>query len=120
MYSIQTIHKIYVTAMVLVPQVVMVLLARHKLYAALSAFLIVIFSTIIAFGQLSNMLTSDADVAIAVALPSAWVLPLILLSVAPAAAVARRLIFLALGLLLLIALNELSKLGVDLTAPKQG
>jgi hypothetical protein len=48
----------------------------------------------------------------------AWVLPLILLSVAPAKAVSRRLIFLALGLLLLIALNELSKFGVDVTAPK--
>jgi hypothetical protein len=48
----------------------------------------------------------------------AWILPLILLSVAPAKAVSRRLIFLALGLLLLIALNELSKLGLDVTAPK--
>jgi hypothetical protein len=46
------------------------------------------------------------------------VLLLILLSVAPAKAISRRLIFLALGLLLLIALNELSKLGLDLTAPK--
>ena len=46
------------------------------------------------------------------------VLLLILLSVAPAKAISRRLIFLALGLLLLIALNELSKLGIDLTAPK--
>ena len=38
--------------------------------------------------------------------------------VAPAKAVSRRLIFLALGLLLLIGLNELSKLGLDVTAPK--
>jgi len=45
------------------------------------------------------------------------ILPLILLSVAPAKAVSRRLIFLAIGLILLIALNELSKLGVDVTAP---
>jgi hypothetical protein len=44
--------------------------------------------------------------------------PLILLSVAPAKAVSRRLIWLALGLLLLLALNELSKLGLDLTAPQ--
>jgi len=41
------------------------------------------------------------------------VLPLILLSVAPAKAVTRRLIFLGLGLLLLIGLNELSKLVHD-------
>jgi hypothetical protein len=47
-----------------------------------------------------------------------WVLPLILLSVAPAKAVSRRLIFLAIGLILLIALNEVSKLGLDVTAPK--
>jgi hypothetical protein len=40
--------------------------------------------------------------------------PLVLLSVAPAKAVSRRLIFLALGLILLIALNELSKLGPKL------
>ena len=46
------------------------------------------------------------------------VLPLIVLSVAPAKAVSRRLIFLAIGLILLIALNELSKLGLDVTAPK--
>src|SRR5262249_30478564 len=44
--------------------------------------------------------------------------PVILLSAAPAKAISRRLIFLAIGLLLLIALNELSKLGLDLTAPK--
>jgi hypothetical protein len=49
---------------------------------------------------------------------TAIVLPVILLSVAPAKAVSRRLIFLALGLLLLIALNELSKFGFDVTAPK--
>jgi hypothetical protein len=46
------------------------------------------------------------------------ILPLHLLSVAPAKAVSRRLIFLGLGLLLLIALNELSKFGLDLTAPR--
>jgi hypothetical protein len=45
-------------------------------------------------------------------------LPVVVLSIAPAKAVSRRLIFLALGLLLLIALNELSKLGLDVTAPK--
>jgi hypothetical protein len=53
-----------------------------------------------------------------VAIATMAVLPFILLSVAPAKAISRRLIFLALGLLLLIALNELSKLGFDLTAPK--
>ena len=46
------------------------------------------------------------------------VLPLILLSTAPAKAVSRRLLFILIGLILLIALNELSKLGLDVTAPK--
>ena len=46
------------------------------------------------------------------------VFPLLLLSVAPAKAVSRRLIFLAIGVILLIALNELSKLGLDVIAPK--
>jgi len=46
------------------------------------------------------------------------VLSLILLSSAPAKAIRHRLMLLALGLLLLIALNELSKLGLDVTAPK--
>ena len=47
------------------------------------------------------------------------ILPTILMVVSPSVkAISRRLIFLALGLLLLIALNELSKLGLDLTAPK--
>ena len=35
-----------------------------------------------------------------------------------AEAVSRRLIFLALGLILLIALNELSKLGLDMSVLK--
>ena len=60
----------------------------------------------------------DASAPASIAVPMQWALPLILLSVAPAKAVSRRLIFLALGLILLIALNELSKLGLDVTAPR--
>jgi hypothetical protein len=56
--------------------------------------------------------------AVTTAIIMVLVFPLILLSVAPAKAISRRLIFLALGLLLLIALNELSKLGLDVTPPK--
>jgi ABC-type uncharacterized transport system permease subunit len=59
------------------------------------------------------------EAAIAAALLG-FILPIGLLSVAPAKAVSRRLIFLAIGLILLIALNELSKLGLDVTAPRQG
>ena len=66
----------------------------------------------------NSNLTTDLEAAILAAVVMIWVLPLILLSVAPAKAVSRRLIFLAIGLILLIALNELSKLGLDVTAPK--
>jgi hypothetical protein len=97
------------------PPVIMVLFARHRLYAALSAFLLEIFFVIIALRQLIG---SEVPAAGLTALAMAMVLPLILLAVAPAKAVTRRLIFLALGLILLIALNELSKLGLDVTAPK--
>jgi hypothetical protein len=93
--------------------VIVTLFARHRLYAALSAFLFEIFFVIIAYNQLK-----EDELAGIAAIVMMIVLPLILLSVAPAKAIARRLIFLALGLLLLIALNELSKLGLDLTAPK--
>jgi hypothetical protein len=77
----------------------------------------VIFWTIITLNQLIAMPPSEGF-ANFTAIAMISILPVILLSVAPAKAVNRRLIFLALGLLLLIALNELSKLGLDLTAPK--
>jgi hypothetical protein len=77
------------------------------------------FFMIIAMVQFNRIDFTYIDITpIFVAVVLVWALPLILLSVAPAKAISRRLIFLALGLLLLIALNELSKLGVDLTAPK--
>jgi hypothetical protein len=89
--------------------------ARDRLNAAVSICLMVIFWTIIIANQFAFGDEEEAGLA---ALAMIWVLPLILLSVAPAKAVSRRLIFLAIGLILLIALNELSKLGLDLTAPK--
>jgi len=91
------------------PQIIMVLFARHRLHAVLSVVLIWIFFHIIAFGpELPGF----------VSICLSWFLPVVLLLVAPAKAINRRLIFLALGLILLIALNELSKLGLDVTAPK--
>jgi hypothetical protein len=96
----------------IVPAVTIILFSRHRLQAALSMFLFSIFFIIIAFHQLIG------GIPIAVSLAMLFVLAVVLLSVAPAKAVSRRLIFLALGLLLLIALNELSKLGLDVTAPK--
>src|SRR5262245_20829697 len=87
-----------------------------KLHTVVATCLLVIFWTIITFNQFIAMPSKGFAERAAVAMILA--LPLILLSVAPAKAVSRRLIFLALGLLLLIALNELSKLGLDLTAPK--
>jgi hypothetical protein len=77
----------------------------------------VTFWQIITTSQLNFMSQAGQEVFIT-SFVMMLVLPLILLSVAPAKAVSRRLIFLALGLLLLIGLNELSKLGLDLTAPK--
>jgi len=111
-----TDELIAVSVMFIVPPISIVLFVMHRLHAALSVFLITIFFIIIALAQLFSMGAGDAAGLSATALAS--VLPLILLSVAPAKAVSRRLIFLALGLLLLIALNELSKLGLDVTAPK--
>jgi len=79
----------------------------------------IVFFAIIAFGPLLRITTLAGDfIPIGTAILLTWVLPLILLLVAPAKAVSRRLLFLAIGLILLIALNELSKLGLDVTAPK--
>ena len=102
---------------------VFILTVRDKVHAAVAVFLLVIFWTIIIVNQVvaTKPSGSDEDVAVgAFAFILMLSFPVILFRVAPAKAVARRLIFLALGLLLLIALNELSKLGLDLTAPKQG
>ena len=98
----------------------LVLFARHRLYAAMSVGLMGIFFIIIGLRPLMAFQGSDesdlaAEMFFVVAI---CMLPVILLSVAPARAVSRRLIFLAIGLLLLIALNELSKFGFDVTAPK--
>ena len=101
------------------PQIIVVLFARNKLHAAVSVLLLVIFFHIITFYQFSSKEPGVVSLPIvAVGLLVCMFLPLILLSLAGAKAIARRLIFLALGLLFLIALNELSKLGLDVTAPK--
>jgi len=116
-----------------------VLFARHRLHAVVSTSLMLTFFIMITLGPLRELGWTGIcaiDVPNGIALdPTAvdcpdllpvglttfvliCILPLVLLSVAPAKAISRRLIFLALGLLLLIALNELSKLGLDVTAPK--
>ena len=101
-----------VLAMLVVPPALLVVMfARVRLHAAVTISLMVIFWIIITFNQLFNPTAIDVidpftPLAAFIMLP---VLLLILLSVAPAKAISRRLIFLALGLILLIALNELSK-----------
>jgi hypothetical protein len=98
-----------------------VLFARYRLHAAISTSLMLTFFIIIAFVPLRDLGrpgNPDLDMVGAITLGLICILPLILLSVAPTKVVTRRLIFLALGLILLIALNELSKLGLDVTAPK--
>src|SRR5262249_3049144 len=110
----KTDELIAVSVLLVVPPISIVLFATHRLHATLSVFLITIFYIIIALAPLFSMDDFGAAAAFS-AITTAAVLPVILLSVAPAKA---DLIFLALGLLLLIALNELSKLGLDVTAPK--
>jgi hypothetical protein len=111
------------TLLVLIPIVfvfpLVILVMRDRLNAGVSICLTMIFWIVITFNPTSEPVnpTSQSDFLLA-AFGVIWVLPMILLSVAPAKAVSRRLIFLALGLLLLIALNELSKLGLDVSAPK--
>jgi len=105
------------------PLLLIVLFARYRLHALVSAALMLTFFTIITLTQLDlkfgiKFLPESTAAILLVLAVVAWLSPLMLLSVAPAKVVSRRLIFLALGLLLLIALNELSKLGIDLTALK--
>jgi len=90
-----------------------IVFARLRWHAAVATCLMVIFFRIIIASSLPQMLS--VVITCFVLLP---VLLVVLLSVAPAKEVSRRLIFLAIGLVLLIALNELSKLGLDVTAPK--
>ena len=99
------------------PQVLIVLFARHKLHAAISVVLLLVFAVTLVIVPTGEESDFPVSVALAWGL-TAIVLPVIILSVAPAKAVSRRLIFLAIGLVLLLALNELSKLGLDVTAPK--
>jgi hypothetical protein len=102
------------------PLVILVIwVGRNRLNAGISLCLMIIFWVIITFSEIANSNEGRPAVeAFYTAIAMIWVLPLILLSVAPAKAVSRRLIFLAIGLILLIALNELSKLGLDVIAPK--
>src|SRR5262249_25102412 len=94
---------------------VILLYARHGVYTAVAICLMGIFWIIITLNQLVAMKSSAVkpnelfiiDLIVSTMMP---VLLVILLSVAPAKAVCRRLIFLAIGLVLLIGLNELSRL----------
>jgi TIR domain-containing protein len=95
------------------PVAILIPLARDRLNVAVTIFLMSIFWAIIIFSDVPFLFGDETIVAVIVISLS----PLILLSVAPAKAVSRRLIFLAIGLLLLMSLNELSKLVLDLTAP---
>src|SRR5262245_18261153 len=104
--------------LIVLPFLLIILFAKFRLYATVAIVLMVTFWTIITFTQLMTLPFLTLNAPLLVASMMIPILSLVLLSVAPAKAISRRLIFLALGLLLLIALNELSKLGIDLTAPK--
>lgn len=117
-YPVVAVLIVFVPPLFIIP----VIFARDRLNAGVSICLLIIFWIIITLNQIESATENIGpdkygNIALAV-LAMIWVLPLILLSVAPAKAVSRRLIFLAMGLILLIALNELSKLGLDVTAPK--
>ena len=92
---------------------------RNRVHATVAICLMVIFWIIITLSQLVAMKPSadTGGVVSMIALAMVSFLPVFLLSVAPTKAVCRRLIFLAIGLILLIGLNELSNLGLDVTAP---
>jgi TIR domain len=104
----------------ILPTIVISVFARQKIYAAATFILMSLFWTIIGEeGYVSVVKKEDSDdFQILVLLMMLGLLPVVLLSVAPAKAVSRRLVFLAIGLILLVVLNELSKLGLDMTAPK--
>jgi hypothetical protein len=82
------------------PAIVVILFARHRLHAAVVFLLMTMFWLIIALNHLLELPSSETPFITALAMLG--VIPLILLSVAPAKAISRRLIFLALGLLLRI------------------
>jgi competence protein ComGC len=117
--TLNTTQKV-AACLLLCPQVMVVLFSRHRLHASLSVLLLFVFFWIIIVTPYQSMGASATHTTLAgvSTILSTWFIPLIILSVAPAKAISRRLIFLGLGLLLLIALNELSKLGLDATAPK--
>ena len=87
-----------------------------KVHAAVSICLMTVFGIIITLNHLMAMKPSEGlkptegIIITLIAMTMISILPQILLSVASAKAVSRRLIFLAIGLVILIALNELSKL----------
>jgi hypothetical protein len=116
-WSFPVLMALWVLIIVL-PLPLVILFARFRLYATVAIVLMVIFWTIISFTQVMRLDFLTLNAPLLVASMMIPVLSLVLLSVAPAKAISRRLIFLALGLLLLIVLNELSKLGLDVTAPK--
>src|SRR5262245_29536231 len=90
--------------------------AKDQFHMGLSLVLFNLFYAVIVLDQFDVLKVDKITFYSATVLPV--VLSGILVSVAPAKAISRRLIFLAIGLILLIALNELSKLGLDVTAPK--
>jgi hypothetical protein len=93
-----------------------VIFAKHRLHAVVVTSLAVAFCAIMVFNQADSTWWDSLE-ALMVSMILLFIQVLILLSAAPVKATGRRLIFLATGLILLIALSEFSKL-VDVTAPK--
>jgi hypothetical protein len=74
--------------------IVVIMFLSQRLYAAVTLVLLMIFWTIITFNHLRFPSGLD-PIVVTTALVMVWVMPIILLLVAPAKAVSRRLIFLA-------------------------
>jgi hypothetical protein len=87
--------------------ITVMILTRHKLHAVLISVLVVLFLTIVFSYQLIYVFEfDDVFVIVFMSIIMLNIQVLILLSAAPAKTISRRLIFLATGLILLIALND--------------
>ncbi len=110
---------------VLSPFAATVCASRTRLPALLVVCVAILMTLAIALGPMiqvgSGLGPLDSDALLlpgAIASALIWLLPLIMLAIAPTRALARRLVFLAIGVALLLGLNELSKLGLDPRAPR--
>jgi hypothetical protein len=113
------------------PFLLLVWAARARFSAAMVATYSVLITAVLVLAPLNELAAlaagypkdsleflSEIFVVGAVSTSLAWLMAPVMLLIAPARALARRLTFLAIGVVILLALNELSKLGVSLRPPR--